>query len=216
MASSRKLGGRCVAGISTDSEEWLRPVSSMPGGLRHFHCRVEGRWPEPLDIVRFGYKERLEDPAQPENLLIDDADWELTGRLEPEDMYARFEGHLVHGPELLGNRGKAMPDHVAAEGVETSLVLVEPDRPVDFVMRPPEETQGKLKPRVLFDLGGVEYELGLTDIPLESRVREKGVGTYGTEELGLVEPSRTLLTISLGEVHDGWHTKLAAAVFLLP
>lgn len=216
LASSRKLADRCVAGISTASHEWVRPVSAIPGGLRKFQCRVDGRWPEPLDIVRFGYVERLDDPAQPENVLIDETEWQLLGHLDPSDAYVEFEDDLEPGPELLGNCGKAVLEDIAAEGVEASLTLVEPTVPVSFVMHPAEETYGKLKPRAVFDLDGEKYELGLTDIEVEARVRQAGVGAYSAEDLGFETPEKTLLTISLGEAYRGWHTKLVAAVLFLP
>jgi hypothetical protein len=216
LASSRKLADRCVAGISTASGEWVRPVSAIPGGLRKFQCKVNGRWPEPLDVVRFGYVEQLKHPAQPENVLIDETEWELVERVDPGGAYAELENGLELGPALLGNRGKAVKGTVAAEGVEASLALVEPTAPIAFLMRPPEETYGKLKPRALFELAGEEYELGLTDIVVESRVREAGVGTYSGGDLGFDDSDATLLTISLGEVYRGWHSKLAAAVLFLP
>src|SRR5882724_4930608 len=125
LASSRKLAGRCIAGISTKSGQWVRPVSKIRGGLRKFQCEVDGRWPELFDIVRFDYEDCLEDPAQPENVLIDGREWGLAGRLDPQDAYARFAADLEPGPELLGNRGKAVKEDIAAEGVEASLALVE-------------------------------------------------------------------------------------------
>lgn len=218
LASSRKLGGRCVAGISTVSGDWVRPVSGLPEGLKEHRCQVDGRWPEPLDIVRFDYQERLTDPAQPENVLIGNAAWELIGQLDREDAYDELENILVSGSSLFGNRGRAVKDEVAAEGVEYSLALVEPSS-VAFLMRLPEETRGKLKPHALFELGRwgkTEYELPLTDIPAEAAVRAAGVGSFAAEQLGFGNPAKTLLTISLGEVHEGWHSKLVAAVLFLP
>lgn len=212
MASSKKLAGRCIAGISNTSGGWVRPVSSLPGGLRKFQCEVDGQWPEPLDIVRFGYEERLDDPAQPENVLIDDADWQRVGRLPSDGAYQALRGHLAPGPLLFGNRGAAVTENIAAEGMEASLALIEPDS-VEFLMKPAEETQGKLKPRVSFRLGGGRrlFELNLTDYFARPLVLAAGCGTYSVEDLDL-GGKRILLTVSLAEAHKGWHSKLAAAV----
>jgi len=149
LASSRKLGGRCVAGI-TRSGEWLRPVCGQPRGLRRAECEVEGRWPAVLDVVRFGYQERLRDPTQPENVLIDHSAWELKAQVTPAEAYGRLRPFLTTGTGLLGNRGKAVTEEEAAGGVEASLALVAPTSGVSFLIRPAEETQGKLKPRAVF------------------------------------------------------------------
>ena len=214
LASSMKHGGRCVAGITREGE-WVRPVSGEPHGLFKFECAVDGRWPELLDVVRFGYEKPLEDPAQPENVLIDGSAWELRKRVLREEAHERLHRFLVHGPLLLGNHGKAVPDEEAAKGVEHSLALIEPTDVV-FLLRPPEETYGKLKPRVRFEFSSSEYELGLTDIEMRERVLRAGVGEYRPETLGLDPDGPLLLTISLGEEQEGWHTKLAAAVLSLP
>lgn len=214
LASSKKHGGRCVAGI-TRSGEWVRPVSGGSYGLFQAECGVEGRWPEVLDVVRFGYAEQLDDPVQPENVLIDDSPWELKGQVPAEEAYRRIVPFTAAGPTLLGNRGKAVPADKAAEGMGASLALIEPDSGISFLMRPPEEELGKHKPRVVFRFCSTTYDLVLTDIPLVRAVRKAGVGEHAPEDLGL-DCNRVLLTVSLGEADNGWHTKLAAAVLLLP
>lgn len=214
LASSRKLGGRCIAGINR-GRKWVRPVSGAPHGLFLAQCAVQGRWPEPLDVVRFGYQEPLADPTQPENVLIDGSPWELCRQLSSVEAYERLRSVLAEGPELLGNQGKAVLEKEAAEGVEASLALIEPAN-VRFLLRPPDETYGKLKPRVKFEFCSAEYELGLTDIPMEAAVRRAGIGEYEPADVGIDPRGTLLLTVSLGEVYEGWHTKLAAAVLPLP
>jgi hypothetical protein len=36
--------------------------------------------------VRFSYREKLSDPAQPENVRIDEGSWDLIGALEPDSI----------------------------------------------------------------------------------------------------------------------------------
>lgn len=215
LASSRKLGGRCVAGI-TRSGEWVRPVSNEPHGLFQIECEVDGRLPEVLDVVRFPYVKRLADSAQPENVLIDGSEWELRRKLPPEEANERLHQFLATGPRLLGNRGRAMKEEEAAEGVEASLALIEPRSGIELIMHPPEEEQGKHKPRVGFDFASTRYELPVTDIPVEEAIRDAGVGRYEPEELGFDASGTVFLTVSLGEAYNGWHYKLAAAVLFLP
>lgn len=215
LASSKKIGGRCVAGI-TRSGEWVRPVPAGHHGLFKAECEVDGRWPEALDVVRFGYSKRLENPAQPENVLIDGSAWELRKELPREQAYESLRRFLAEGPKLLGNRGKAMKEDEASEGVDASLALIEPSSAISLIMRSPEEEQGKYKPRVVFEFGSRQYDLVVTDLPVEQAIRAAGVGEHSPEDLGFESPGRVLLTVSLGEAYNGWHYKLAAAVFFLP
>ena len=217
LANSRKLGGRCVAGISTSSGEWIRPVSDLAHGeLDTYRCRVDGRQAALLDVVRFDYTERCDDPVQPENVLVADTDWDLVDVIDPSGAYPRLRDHLSPGPVLLGNRGKAVKGSVAEAGLDASLALIEPTAPVELVLQPPGETGGKLKPSAAFELDGKEYELRLTDYVVAPRVQRAGVGRHAPEDLGLPVGDRTLLTVSLAEAHNQWHTKLAAAMLFLP
>jgi hypothetical protein len=214
LASSKKHGGRCIAGITREGE-WVRPVSGGAHGLFKAECEVEGRWPELLDVVSFGYAKNLDDPAQPENVLIDGSAWELQKQLPREGAYARLAPFLSDGPALLGNHGKAVPEDDAAQGTEASLALIEPSN-LAFLLHSPEETYGKLKPRVVFEFCSSRYELGLTDMPLEKAVRRAGVGEHSPADLGIDLGGPALLTVSLGEAFEGWHWKLAAAALFLP
>ena len=215
LASSRKYGGRCVAGINR-SGQWVRPFSGGHRGLLLAECGLGGEWPEVLDVVRFGYVKRLDDPVQPENLLIDDSHWELREKIPPGEAYERLAGYLAHGPRLLGNRGAAVKEDEAVENGDGSLALIQPTAGISLLMRPPEEEHGKLKPRVVFDFGGRQYKLPLTDVPIEEAVKAAGVGEYSPRDLGFEATGRVLLTISLAEEYNGWHHKLVAAVLLLP
>ncbi len=204
-----------MAGINR-AGQWVRPVSGGHQGLLLAECGIGGEWPEVLDVVRFGYVERLEDPVQPENLLIDDSDWELRKRIPPGEAYERLCAYLDQGPRLLGNRGAAVKEDEAVENADGSLALVEPTAGISLLMRPPEEEHGKLKPRVAFQFGRRQYTLPLTDVPIEEAVKAAGVGEYSPDELGFDASGRVLLTVSLAEEYNEWHHKLVAAVLFLP
>jgi hypothetical protein len=215
LASSKKHGGRCVAGINK-AGDWVRPVSGGHHGLFLAQCGIDQHWPGVLDVVQFGYLRQLNDPAQPENFLIDDSAWRLSKQLLREEAYGRLRRFRTEGPLLLGNRGKAVPGEEAAENGEASLALIEPTAAVSLLLRPPEEEHQKLRPRLVFDFGGRRYDLPLTDVPIEEAVKEAGVGEYAPEELGFDASGCVLVTVSLGELFNGWHHKLAAAVLFLP
>lgn len=114
------------------------------GQLWPTHYRVDGRDTELLDIVRFAHRGDIGDPAQPENVELGVGQWTLTGQLDPGDAYRQLSGHLVDGPELLGNRGAAVPEAEAKRGVGSSLALIEPIS-IRFVLEQPYEETGSAR-----------------------------------------------------------------------
>lgn len=216
LACSKKWGGRCVAGISRQTHDWLRPVSDRPHReLSSRHYRVDGRDLKPLDIVRVEYGENLGDPAQPENVEVGASPWQLIGRVAPGDAGEVLSPHLVDGPALFGNRGGAVPEKEALRGMEASLALVRPERP-EFSLEPPWPGKMRTRPRIRFALGGKGYDLALTDYFVAPRLTKAGLGSHGLADLGLPDDSDLFLTVSLAEPLDGWCTKLVAAVLVIP
>lgn len=216
LANSRKMGGRCVAGISLATGGWIRPVSSRPEGeLQPSDCAVEGRAPRTLDVVRFPYRERLDDRAQPENALIDDGKWELARVVSPGAAYALLHPHLEPGPALLGGVDKGVPDAAAQEGLDASLCLVEPDS-IRFVSKAPYQPGKPRGARAVFELASQWYDLSITDSVVAPALRRAEYGSYSAPELGFPAPAHTLLTVSMTEPLNETRWKLAAAVHLLP
>ena len=215
LACSKKWGGRCVAGISRRTGDWLRPVSTRPHGeLAARHCEVDGRTIEPLDVVRIEHGDNLNDPSQPENVEVGASRWQLVRRVDPADATRVLSPYVVDGPDLLGNRGTGVPEEEAMRGVDASLALVRPGR-VEFSLEPPWPGKNRPRPRVRFDLDGRDYDLALTDYLVAPRLTRLGAGSYGPDDLGLSADSDILLTVSLAEAADEWCTKLVAAVLFL-
>jgi hypothetical protein len=216
LASSRKTGGRCIAGVSTDSGKWVRPVSCQgEGELYPFHYEVRGRAPEALDIVCFSYDRPLEDPTQPENVLIDEEGWQLTGQLDPAAAYNELAPFLDPSPELFGNRERSLSAIEAARGVSESLVLIEPSD-LQFSVRPPFEPGGPRRKRAKFSIGGQLYDLPITDFAVGPKLLSLENGDYGQDQLGLASDNHTLMTVSLGGEKMGRHWKLVATFLSLP
>jgi hypothetical protein len=214
LANSKKLNGRCVAGISTASGEWLRPVSDLPRGeLKAYHYEMDDHAPAVLDIVRFGFEKRLEEPAQPENVLLDEEDWQQVGGIDPEDAYTRLRPHLSTGPLLLGDNEPDVAEDVAAAGMAGSLALVEPNDEIEFEVW---TYRGRRKARVIFRLGAEQYNLPVTDLAAEPRIKAAGNGSHRLGDVGFPGDGRVLLTVSLGEAFNGKHWKLVAAIIFLP
>jgi hypothetical protein len=192
----------------------VRPVSDLPRGeLRRYHYEVESREPRPLDVVRFGFAERLQDPAQPENVLLNDDEWELIGRVSPAQAYVRLEPFFSAGSAILGDTERSIPEDTAAAGIPSSLALVAPDGALSFRVR---EFDGKKKARVIFDLESGHYDLPLTDPVAKLQVVAAGVGLHDPGDVGFPADGRALLTVSLGEPFDGQRWKLVAALIFVP
>lgn len=216
MACSMKTGGRCVAGISTQTGEWVRPVSDLAEGqLAPHHYLINGREPRLLDVVRFEHEGPTSEPAQPENVLIGDEPLEAGGRVVPGEAYGRLSPHLVDGPELFGNFSDSLPGEEAELGVPSSLALIEPQS-LWLELRQPRMGRGRSKPRALFELSGSTYDFGLTDRVVRPRLFRATHGTHTLPELGFAPAVHTLLTVSLGGVFRGSCWKLAAGVVFLP
>lgn len=216
LACSKKWGGRCVAGISKRTGDWLRPVSNHPHGeLYPYHYRIDGRDTEILDVVGFEHGGGADDPSQPENVEVAASRWWLTGKVDAADAVAVISPHLVNGPTLLGNRGLAVPGEEAMRGVGASLALVRP-RSTEFHLEPPRKGTSRPRPRVGFELGGQRYDLALTDYLVAPALMNAGLGTHELIALGFDADADVFLTVSLAEARDGWCTKLVAAVLFLP
>src|SRR5687768_7103862 len=96
LASSRKHGGRCVAGWDVTNDRWLRPVSTRVDGTLFLHdCAIDARWPEPFDIVHLEIGDHRPTPYQPENWASTGRGWELVETVDPaavrDDLRARID-----------------------------------------------------------------------------------------------------------------------------
>lgn len=213
LANSRKIGARCIAGATVDTWRMVRPVSTASGGsLSDRDCGVDGRTPRLLEIVAFEHEGPADDPTQPENVVTSGAPWRSEGRAGGVEI-ARLARMAEPGPLLFGNRGRAVPAHVAADGMPSSLALVRP-RCLRFGNGPAAHGPAG-SPRALFSLGGRRWSLPITDFEVGPRILRLGEGVYDWDDLGIDEPTSTLLTVSLGGAHSGWHHKLVAGVLRL-
>ncbi len=205
-----------MAGISLETERWVRPISTRPNGEIPFQDGVfDLIRPALLETVSFEYEEGPHDPAQPENVLLKDGTYESTGSIEAGAAYDFLKPYLASGPGVLGDCEPDISEDIAVEGLESSLCLVEPDE-ITFLCEPPFKPGKERKARAIFGLGSCGYDMGVTDGIVAPRVREQSYGSYSTSDLGLGEPARTFLTVSMTTPFRGSHWKLVAAVFLLP
>ena len=108
LASSAKNSERCIAGIDTDSGEWIRPVGPSGHGEVPFSLRnINGKEPGILDIVRMELDSSAETHGfQMENRSIVAKPWRLVRKATAQDVlpyrcrdsHVFFEGgaHIRH------------------------------------------------------------------------------------------------------------------------
>ncbi len=208
LASSRKPGGRCIAGLSLSEHTLVRPVSAGSGAIDLSDCQLD-RYPQEFDVVTFHHDGHDGDVSQPENLLVDGTAWAIEAPMDPVQAVPLLDPLLQSGEVLFGNRGRAVPQLIAAEGMEQSLCLVEPS-----LIRFELTIEGK--PRALFECGAAQWDLQLTDHRVRPELLRQRPGFYVLDDLGLGQPARAYLLLSLATPHNEWHSKLVAAVLDIP
>jgi hypothetical protein len=217
LAHSKKYSQRCVGGVRIDTAEWIRPVSrEKHGELTPAQLKlVEGGEPQNFDVISAWFGERVPVKNQPENWRIQNSPWKLVCRPAPIEHAAILQKALFRDSVLFGNTA----DRVAYRVFDTvpakeSLVLAKPARLRWTVKR---TLTWKKQLRVTFGLGSVTYDLAVTDIPYDDKLKELELGEYSSEQLGIRNEDAVYFTISLGEPLDnGYCFKLVAAVLQLP
>lgn len=212
LANSRKHGGRCVAGLRLDVGGWLRPVdASVLGSLLPRHYRLnDGSDARLLDILRVNFGEPRPDPHQPENVLLGRAPWQLVARPAAKDIIPVLKAALVTGPELLGNCADRLSFPMLRRApLPASLALIAPH---EVAWQIGSDYTGNRQVRARFALGGVRYDLSVTDPVWEERLKSLPHGEHSMAAMGLAPGDRVLLTISVGEPFGDDCYKLVAAV----
>ncbi len=213
LANSRKMLGRCVAGLELDGNKiigWIRPVSNRPDGEISFYDRAleDGSEPDLLDVLAIPMLEPCSEGCQTENHLIDDEHyWEKVGEFPKQQLhcYCVAPNPLwVNGYSSTNGTNDRIPER-RAHSLPNSLVLIEPLQLTIEVVR---GFRGKKQVRANFSVAGVFYNLGVTDPAIEKQyfpLRE-GHYTYGP---------RAVACISIGEPFNEYCYKLVASIIPL-
>lgn len=214
LASSRKHGGRCIAGWDLTNDRWLRPVSARADGtLEQQHCSVDGVWPEAFDVVHLEIGDHRPSPYQPENYVIAGTPWQLVRNEDPADVADLLEDLVDEDHWLLeSSNRRVQAAALRANPAPSSLVLVEPS---SLTWRVETAPWGDRQRKADFQIGdGTVYDWSVTDIPVYEQLRELDDGNYPRDTAGIDDDSDVFLTISLGEPYDQNDScyKLVAAV----
>ena len=214
LANSRKLSGRCVAGIEIDEDGkrvgWIRPVSDRPEREVSEYERQypDGSDPRVLDIIDVPLLKPLPHEYQQENWLLNPGSrWKRVGLMRWADLsrLADPPGLLwINGYHTYHGRNDKVP-YGQAVRLRDSLRLFRVD-PLVLAVFAPHAAFGDPNRRVQgrFRYQGVEYRLRVTDPVYEQAYLAKPDGEY---EIG-----DCFLTVSLGEPFQGDCYKLIAAV----
>jgi len=215
LANSRKLSGRCIAGLRTDGRGWIRPVSESPDGtlFQGHYVLKDGSEAQVLDVLKIELLKPRPAPYQPENWVISSTHWKLIERPASFEQQRIFRAFIVHGPALFGDQSDRISAEVFSEApAESSLGLVIPDE-IEWTVT--KNIKGRRQIRALFNLGGAPYNLGITDPVLEQYLTKRPFGNYSIDSIGLKRNDKLLLTVSLGEPFQGDCYKLVTSVLFL-
>ena len=217
LAHSKKYSERCVAGLRVDTAEWVRPISrEKHGELTPKQLKLaDGGEPQNFDVISAWLGERVPVKNQPENWRIQNSPWKLVYRPAPIEHAAILRKALFRGSVLFGNTADRVPYRIfETVPAKESLVLAKVAHPHWTVKR---TLTWKKQLRVSFGLGPVTYDLAVTDIPYDDKLKDMELGEYSSEQLGIPDENAIYFTINLGEPLDnGFCFKLVAAVLQLP
>ena len=213
LANSRKLSGRCVAGIELAGKQrvgWIRPVSDRESEEVSAYERQyeDGSDPCVLDIIDIPLLEARPRNYQQENWLLDPEHyWGKSGRLKWSELQRLADPVAplwINGHSTYNGTNDKIPLSLVA-GLNTSLCLIHVNRVVISVFQP-GEFFGNPKRRVQgrFRHNNAEYAIWVTDPVYEQAYLAKPDGDYPIGEC--------FLTISLGEPYKNDCYKLVAAI----
>jgi len=209
LTKSRKKDNYCIAGIETETGNWIRIISEdakmqyavSPNDMQY----EDGSMPEILNIIKIKCKRYNPSIHQPENFVLDDtAYWEKIGEASIKEL---LELHPCENKSFLfydtDKRIDAALIHTINEKDKYSLILIAPKDVCIHVKEWDNDKQVTLS----FNYSGNRYwYIRITDTKFENMYLKYPEGNYSFME-------DCLLVISLADVHkDGKHYKLIAQV----
>ena len=209
LANSYKHGGRCIAGIEVSLQEgqlsinkssygipiWIRPVSYSAAGEVPLSDATGIKVLSVVKIVNACY---AGSGSHSEDYYY--AKLQLLDTLNPSDEFLKKYTDTWHNC-IFGNKGRALtPD--AFQNGDYSLMLIRTEGSEIYL-----DTRYTPKPRIKFNYNGNEYDFPITDPEYLNRLRlDDSLYKSGYGVLYIVA--------SLGVIHDGWHSKLAATIII--
>lgn len=207
LANSYKHGGRCIAGVEVELKDgilsivkshygipsWIRPVSHSDTGEIPMS---DARGINVLSVVKIHGVSYAGNGSHSEDYYYQSL--ETIQSLNPSDSFLKEYIDSWH-PTIFGNRGRALTPEAFNQG-NYSIMLIRTENAEIYL-----DTRYSPKPRIRFVHNGNNYDFPITDPVFLDRLH------YNTS---LYHSNYGILyiVVSLGVVHDGWHSKLAATI----
>ncbi|MDA1053610.1 MAG: hypothetical protein O3C40_24445 [Planctomycetota bacterium] len=175
LANSRKMSGRCVAGLEIDGEdfgEWIRPVSSRSTQEISLEERrfEDGSELDLLDIVDVPMLKPTPHAYQSENHLIDaDYYWTKVGTFSNDrvqELCEEVESLWTNGHNSYDGINDRITEDEAHRTIDSSLVLIRPDNITILV----QQGYKKREVRAQFEHRSEVYRMRVTDPDFEREV----------------------------------------------
>lgn len=215
LANARKRSERCIACLRPETGAFVRLVSNAKHGELTYGQRNLGadREPQKLDLMRVSIARTKPSLGQPENCLVDSAPWQLLERPANSAKLGVLQKVLQNAGWIFGTVGDRIASSTFASHPPTaSLALIRPTN-VRWLF---ETIGSKQRVRALFCYGASNYNLSLTDPPVEEQMKSLPNGLHFSSSIDLHD-ERLAFCISLGEAFtDGNCYKLVAGVIELP
>jgi hypothetical protein len=218
LANSYKHDHRCMAGISTITQQWVRLVGhTIPGCLTLKEASYpDGKEVRLLDIFEAEIDESCASNSYPEDIYLNPKPLRRIERFDQPKHARKLAPYLSKNQTVLQSASdRVYYKKLESSPVPSSIELIQPD---DLWWWIRDET-GKRRNRALFRVGRANrfrYDLAVTDPAWLSQLNLLNPGIYPNSLFSGDKPNKTFLTVSLSEPFEGFHYKLVAGVIALP
>jgi hypothetical protein len=207
LANSYKHGGRCIAGVEVELKDgnlsivksqygipnWIRPVSHSAAGEVPM---CDARDINVLSVVKIHGVSYAGNGSHSEDYYYQSL--EPMQSLNPSDTFLKKYTDTWHST-IFGNRGRALTPE-AFENGDYSVMLIRTEGAEVYL-----DTRYEPKPRIKFTHNRNTYDFPITDPIFLDRL-------HCNDSLYHDNYGVLYIVTSLGVVHDGWHSKLAATI----
>lgn len=207
LANSRKSGGRCLAGVRTDTLEWIRPITLKDHNELPSSDCIDSKSDKPLrplDIIEIELIRAMPFKHQRENWLCEPSSITMKEKGSLTEVLPKIEKLTGKSPWFMTEKAPKIDpgEYNKLNANASSLALVEVANAEIF-----KNKWGSR--RIKFEYETFKWELPFTD-------------DYFDESQGHIQ--RALLCLSVGEEwrrvygpsNQSWHYKLVAGLIAIP